>query len=82
MAKIKVMLGGETYYDKDVPCVRGGYLSEMDTADLLQREHIIDNENEHTIVTEYWLRGQLVHRSVDMHLKTGLFSGTFQASFG
>lgn len=77
---IPVVLGGSTFYDKGVPCVRGGYPSTMDTADLERKEHITDNEIERTVATEYWLKGQLVHRSVNMHLKTGLFAEGIQAS--
>ena len=71
---INVILGGETYYSNGVPCVRGGTPSRMDTAALEKREHHIDNDVETTTATEYWLDGQLVHRSVNMRLKTGIFA--------
>ena len=42
---------------------------EMDASLLEKREGTIDNENETTNWVEYWLEGELVHRSVDMTLK-------------
>ena len=42
---------------------------EMDTSLLERREGTIDNEVEFTKWVEYWLDGELVHRSVDMVLK-------------
>jgi len=42
---------------------------EMDSALLEKKEGIIDNDNETTQWVEYWLDGELVHRSVDMKLK-------------
>ena len=42
---------------------------EMDTSLLEKREGTIDNDNETTSWVEYWLQGELVHRSVDMTLK-------------
>ena len=36
---------------------------------LEKREGLIDNAVEKTIWVEYWLEGELVHRSVDMTLK-------------
>jgi hypothetical protein len=41
----------------------------MDTSLLEKREGTIDNDNETTSWVEYWLEGELVHRSVDMTLK-------------
>ncbi len=82
MTKINVLLGGKTVYDNGVPRVEGGSPSVMDTADLAKREHLIDNINERTEITEYWLHGELVHRSVDMHLKTGIFASGTLAGFG
>lgn len=71
---IKVTLEGTTYWDKGVPCVSGGYQSEMDDSELEKITSVIDNENEKTEVTEYWLNGELVHRSVNMHLKKGIYA--------
>jgi hypothetical protein len=42
---------------------------EMDVSLLEKREGSIDNDNETTSWVEYWLEGELVHRSVDMTLK-------------
>jgi hypothetical protein len=42
---------------------------EMDDSLLEKREGTIDNDNETTSWVEYWLEGELVHRSVDMTLK-------------
>jgi hypothetical protein len=42
---------------------------EMDVSLLEKREGTIDNDNETTSWVEYWLQGELVHRSVDMTLK-------------
>ena len=39
---------------------------------LEKRTGEVDNENEHTTWVEYWLAGELVHRSVDIRLKKGL----------
>lgn len=44
--------------------------------DLLEkREGIIDDDNERTSWVEYWLDGELVHRSVHVHLKKALVMG-------
>lgn len=82
MPMINVILGGKTVYEGDVPSVIGGEMSQMDTKDLSHREVIVDNDIEKTKVTEYWLDGELVHRSVNMHLKTGLFCVAEQAEIG
>jgi len=42
---------------------------EMDVSLLEKREGTTDNDNETTNWVEYWLEGELVHRSVDMILK-------------
>ena len=42
---------------------------EMDASLLEKREGTIDNDNETTNWVEYWLEGELVHRSVHMTLK-------------
>jgi hypothetical protein len=42
---------------------------EMDASLLEKREGSIDTDNETTNWVEYWLEGELVHRSVDMTLK-------------
>lgn len=42
---------------------------------LEKKTGIIDNENETINWVEYWLEGELVHRSVDMVLKKYTVSG-------
>ncbi len=42
---------------------------EMDDSLLEKREGTIDTDNETTNWVEYWLEGELVHRSVHMTLK-------------
>jgi hypothetical protein len=48
---------------------------EMDETLLEKREGTIDNDNETTRWVEYWLDGELVHRSVDMVLKRFTVTG-------
>ena len=48
---------------------------EMDASLLEKREGTIDNENETTNWVEYWLEGELVHRSVHMTLKRMTVTG-------
>ena len=42
---------------------------EMDDSLLEKREGTVDNENELTSWVEYWLEGELVHRSAHVTLK-------------
>lgn len=42
---------------------------EMDDSLLEKREGSVDNENELTTWVEYWLEGELVHRSAHVILK-------------
>ena len=42
---------------------------EMDDSQLEKREGTVDNENELTTWVEYWLEGELVHRSAHVTLK-------------
>lgn len=42
---------------------------EMDDSLLEKREGSVDNENEYTTWVEYWLEGELVHRSAHVSLK-------------
>ena len=44
---------------------------DMDDSLLEKREGSLDNDIEYTTWTEYWLDGELVHRSVHVSLKTG-----------
>ena len=46
-----------------------GVLGEMDESLLEKRESVVDNEDEHTTAVEYWLDGELVHRSAHVTLK-------------
>jgi len=55
---------------------------EMDDSLLEKREGTVDNENEFTTWTEYWLDGELVHRSAHITLKkVPTFAGGDTASF-
>jgi hypothetical protein len=47
---------------------------EMDESLLEKREGSIDNDTETTSWVEYWHDGELVHRSVNMVLKRGVFA--------
>jgi hypothetical protein len=54
---------------------------EMDESLLQKRTRVKDNENEHTIETEYWLGGVLVHKSAHVHLKKNLFADSKVSGF-
>lgn len=55
---------------------------DMDDSLLVKQEGSIDNENELTVWTEYWLDGELVHRSAHVTLKQmPVFAGGETASF-
>ena len=43
---------------------------DMDDSLLEKREGSLDNDIEYTTWTEYWLDGELVHRSAHVRLKT------------
>jgi hypothetical protein len=47
---------------------------EMDDSLLEKREGSVDTDTETTSWVEYWLAGELVHRSVHMALKRGVFA--------
>jgi hypothetical protein len=47
---------------------------EMDETLLEKKEGEIDNDNETTKWVEYWLEGELVHRSVHVHLKKNVLA--------
>lgn len=54
----------------------------MDDSLLVKKEGTVDNENETTTWTEYWLEGELVHRSAHVTLKQmPSFAGAEAASF-
>lgn len=54
---------------------------EMDDSLLEKREGNVDNDNEYTTWVEYWLDGELVHRSVHVALKKNVSSVAEAASF-
>jgi len=54
---------------------------EMDESLLEKKEGSIDNDNEHTTWVEYWLGGELVHRSAHVALKQSVSSAVEAASF-
>tara|TARA_R110000868_G_scaffold257240_4_gene514343 strand:+ start:717 stop:884 length:168 start_codon:yes stop_codon:yes gene_type:complete len=55
----------------------------MDESLLEKREGSIENDNEMTTWVEYWLDGELVHRSVHVTLKkVPSFAGGELASIG
>jgi len=53
----------------------------MDESLLDKREGTIDNDNETTTWVEYWLTGELVHRSAHVTLKKNVSSAAEAASF-
>jgi len=54
----------------------------MDDSLLEKREGTVDNDNELTTWVEYWLDGELVHRSAHVTLKKSpAFAGGEVASF-
>jgi len=54
---------------------------EMDDSLLEKREGTVDDENEYTTWVEYWLEGELVHRSAHVTLKKiPTFAGAEAAS--
>ena len=55
---------------------------QMDVSLLEKREGSIDNDNETTNWVEYWLQGELVHRSVDMTLKRNVTGESVAQSLG
>ena len=55
---------------------------DMDESLLEKREGTIDNDNETTTWVEYWLDGELVHRSAHVALKKSMLAGLEAASLG
>ena len=55
---------------------------EMDDSLLEKREGSLDNDTETTSWVEYWLDGEMVHRSVHMALKRGVFADGISQSVG
>ena len=54
---------------------------EMDESLLEKREGSLDNDNESTTWVEYWLEGELVHRSAHVALKKPITLAAEAASF-
>ena len=54
---------------------------EMDESLLEKREGSVDNDIEYTTWVEYWLGGELVHRSAHVALKKNVSSAVEAASF-
>lgn len=55
---------------------------DMDDSLLEHRTGTVDDDNEFTTWTEYWLDGELVHRSAHVTLKKmPIFAGAEAASF-
>jgi len=54
----------------------------MDEALLDKQEGTIENDNETTTWVEYWLDGELVHRSAHVALKKSMLAGLEAASLG
>lgn len=54
----------------------------MDDSLLVKQEGVVDNDDEYTTWVEYWLDGELVHRSAHVTLKKSpTFAGAETASF-
>ena len=54
---------------------------EMDESLLEKKEGSVDNDNELTTWVEYWLEGELVHRSAHVTLKKTVTRTSSVASF-
>lgn len=54
---------------------------DMDDSLLEKRTGEVENDKERTTWVEYWLNGELVHRSVNMQLKEGAISQTLAGVF-
>jgi hypothetical protein len=54
---------------------------EMDESLLEKKEGSVDNDNESTTWVEYWLDGELVHRSAHVQLKKAVMFSAEAASF-
>ena len=53
----------------------------MDESLLEKREGSFENDNESTNWVEYWLDGELVHRSANVNLKQGITALMTQGAF-
>ena len=54
---------------------------DLDDSLLEKREGNVDNDNEYTTWVEYWLDGELVHRSAHVQLKKSVVLSGSTASF-
>ena len=64
-----------------IPCLVKGNQVDIDEDSLEKRVGHHENDNEIADWTEYWLDGELVHRSASVHLKHGLGSLLTQGAF-
>lgn len=55
---------------------------EMDITLLEKKEGSVDNDHEVTSWVEYWLEGELVHRSVNVHIKKNVLASGIAAAIG
>ena len=55
---------------------------DMEESLLEKKEGFVDNENEYTTWVEYWLEGELVHRSVHVQLKQNVLADGIAAMLG
>jgi hypothetical protein len=54
---------------------------EMDDVFLVKKTGEFDNDNEHTTWVEYWINGEIVHRSAHVVLKQSVFSNIQEGGF-
>ena len=54
---------------------------DIDESLLERKTGIVDNDNEFTTWIEYWLDGELVHRSAHVIFKKNLFANTKVGGF-
>lgn len=57
-------------------------LGPMDPSLLERKDIVIDNDNEYTKVTEYWMGDQCIHRAVHVTLKTQSIPAGFVGNLG
>lgn len=55
---------------------------DMDDSLLEKKTGSLDNDKEYTEWVEYWYEGELVHRSVHVHLKTNVLADGVAAMLG
>jgi hypothetical protein len=83
MALIQVALGGETKFTPEgLPYNPSTEFGFMEETELKKVTSVLDNDNEHTEVTEYWEGDVLRHRSVNMVLKKPLIFEGAQGKIG